>query len=186
MVFTSKLRKLVTLALCIVGTALTVACGDLLGGATDSEPTVPVTVRNVRSDMQPLSQEQCNEVAGALKQLGAPGSVENAPFQDQIAGDVGTCCLASASGTGVQFASPAAVADRVTSLLAAQSWQEDKKYSAAGPSGVALAFRKDTAFCLFSVSWWPEGMNCPTDRPLTECAVPPDKKLYQIDLQCAQ
>jgi hypothetical protein len=152
----------------------------------ETEPTVPVVMRDVRSDMRPLSQDQCNELAGGLKELGAPVSIEMAPFQDQIAGNVGEGCLVSVSGTGVQFESPQVVADRVTALLSAQSWQEDKSYSAAGPAGVAMAFRKDTALCLFSVSWWPEGMTCPSDRPLSECAVPPEKKLYQIELQCAQ
>ena len=162
------------------------ACGDMSESTPSPDPTVPVVVREVSGNLQPLSQDQCGALSSSLKQLGAPTSVEQAPFLDQITGSRGTGCLVSVTGTGVQFTSPQNVAARVTSMLTAQSWQEDKNYSTSGPSGAATAFRKGAALCLFSVGWWPDGITCPAGRPLTECAVPAEKKMYQIDLQCVQ
>ena len=163
------------------------ACGDLLGTSPDAEPTVPVVTREVRTDLQPLSPTACDDLANNLKQLGAPVTTERAPFQDQIAGNVGMGCQITASGTAVQFASPQAVAERVRAFMAAQSWQEDSGYSADGPTGTATAFRKDSSLCLFSASWnLSPDVACPANQPVSECKAPAEKQIYSILLHCVQ
>lgn len=171
----------------VVIALLTGACAGILGTSPDIEPTIPVTAREVRTDLQPLNPEQCDDLANNLKQLGAPVTTEQAPFQDQIAGNVGMGCQITASGTAVQFVSPKAVADRVRAFMTAQSWQEDSGYAADGPTGTATAFRKDTSMCLFSASWnLSPDVVCPPNQPVSECKAPAEKQIYTILLHCVQ
>ncbi len=171
----------------VVIALLTAACDGFLGTSPDAEPTIPVTAREVRTDLQPLSPQQCDGLANSLKQLGAPVTTEQTPFQDQIAGNVGTGCQITASGTAVQFVSPQAVADRVRAFMTAQSWQEDSGYTADGPTGTATAFRKDRSMCLFSASWnLSPDVVCPPNQPVSECKAPAEKQIYSILLHCVQ
>jgi hypothetical protein len=168
------------------GVILTAGCALLEDTGVVEAPT-SVPMRNLRSDMRPLAEEQCRALATLLTQTGLVFTATQAPFQDQIAGGTGAGCHTPASATGENVPDMAALAGQVRDLLAADGWGEDGEYAATSAVGMAAAFRKEAALCLFSLGWQPSpDARCPSDRPVGECRLTPQQKLYSVFLLCAE
>lgn len=165
------------------------AAGAPVVAPTPVATTQPVpTTAPAAETLQPLSPEVCT---GLAQTMAAALEVEvtqaEVPFTDPAAGASGTACQASARGTGAQFTSPQAVVDTLAGLLESEGWQEDMQLAAGGPTGTASGFRQGGQVCLAAAVWQPDAtVTCPSDRPIAECQVPPEKQAYTVTLTCAQ
>jgi len=179
-------------------TILLVACGPTAQPTAaptaippTAEPTaVPPTAAStaaVVGAFQPLAPAECAALQTAVAtKLGVEAVLSEAPFQDYVDGSSGTGCLVTVTGTGADFEFVAVSAD-LWILLQEQGWAEDMMYAAGGPTGMASGFRKGAALCLASVGWTPAAdANCPPDKPIGECDLEPEQKLFAITLHCAQ
>ena len=179
--------SVIRLALFVLLTVMLGACGLTKVEAPPEQPTAEAIVFPLRTDLSPLDTEQCDELATLLAELGITFQATQAPFQDQTAGGLGMGCLVSGSGTGVQLADLPHIAEQVRALMDGRGWQEDAQYTSKGPISSATAFRREAALCLFSAMWQPASdADCPSERPLSLCALPPERKIYTIMLHCAQ
>ena len=138
--------------------------------------------------LQPLSPAACAAMAGGMaKTLGVKGTTGEAPISDWTTQRSGTGCQATATGTGGQFKSPAAVVKALGDMLVGMGWTEDMQLQAGGPTGMGDGYRKDGALCLTNAGWWPSAdANCPKDQPISACNVTPAQQQYTITLNCAQ
>ena len=109
----------------------------------------------------------------------------NVPLADPSNGKSGTGCQSLATGTGAQYQSPDAVNKELGSMLVSEGWTEDPMLAAGGPTGIGSGYRKDNQLCLTAAMWQPDASaNCPTDQPISACAVTPEQQLYTITLNC--
>jgi hypothetical protein len=146
-------------------------------------PTAVPTVS--AGGLKPLESAACGDLAKAIGQaLGVETSLAEAPFQDYVTGQAGTGCQMAVAGAGWDFA---AVTKSLWAMLAAQGWQEDTMYDADGPTGAVRGFRQGGGLCLLTVEWKPSpDANCPSDKPISDCQLKPEQKLYSVSLNCAQ
>ncbi len=135
--------------------------------------------------LKPLDSAACGDLAKAMGQaLGVKTSTAEAPFQDYITGQAGTGCQTTIAGSGWDFV---AVTKSLWAMLPAKGWQADMMYDADGPTGAVRGFRQGDGLCLLSVEWKPSpDANCPSDKPISDCQLTPEQRLYNISLNCAQ
>jgi hypothetical protein len=70
-------------------------------------------------------------------------------------------------------------------MLTEEGWTEDPMLAAGGPTGIGSGYRKDNQLCLTSAMWQPDASaDCPSDQPISACAVKPEQQLYTITLNC--
>jgi uncharacterized protein (DUF2237 family) len=135
--------------------------------------------------LKPLDSAACGELAKVMGQtLGVETATAEAPFQDYVTGQAGTGCQTVVTGAGWDFV---AVTKSLWAMLAAQGWQEDTIYDADGPTGAIRGFRQGDGLCLLAVEWKPSpDANCPSDKPISDCQLKPEQRLYNISLNCAR
>ncbi|MBI4928189.1 MAG: hypothetical protein HY835_10520 [Anaerolineae bacterium] len=108
-----------------------------------------------------------------------------APFFDALGGEAGQGCHLGVGGNGTQFNSPQDVITILAGSVGA-GWTEQPAYQADGPTGASTALARDMALMLISANWQPEiGATCPADRPISECSLTPEQKIYTIDIDIA-
>jgi hypothetical protein len=142
--------------------------------AVGTTPYVPVTP-SVCQTLQEL----------AAQALGVNFTMEaSVPFQDPITGESGQACRLTTSGTGEFFSSPS---DVLSSLVNGfMGFTEAPAYRADGPTGSATAVTRDLALVLISANWAPApGVQCPSDKPISECDLQPEQQVYTILIQAA-
>lgn len=123
-------------------------------------------------------QDMANQALGAKFTLQA-----RAPFLDTIGGEAGQGCRVVAGGNGTQFSSPQAI---VAKLLAQSGFTELPNYRADGPTGSAAGAVRDMALMLITATWQPDmGVQCPADKPIADCNLKPEQKIYTIALDLA-
>ncbi len=153
--------------------------------ATPLPPTPTIVPAASAGALKPLDSAACGNLARAMEQaVGVKTVTAEAPFQDYVAGQAGTGCQSTAAGAGWDFV---AVVTSLRAMLTAQGWQEDTMYAADGPTGTAGGFRQGDGLCLLSVEWKPSpDANCPSDRPISDCELKPEQRLYSVSLNCAR
>jgi hypothetical protein len=166
--------------------------------ATPIPPTatpIPATATTVAmepvtapSDLQPLSSDECTNLADTISQtLGIPGETTEAPFEDHVSQRMGTGCQTTITGTGLDFENVQVVENALRRMIQAQGWYEDFRYGGGGPTGQLTGFRQANKLCRLLVGWEPsEDANCPSDQPIFMCDILPEQKLYTISLNCVQ
>jgi hypothetical protein len=137
---------------------------------------------------QPLDGAMCRALkAQGVTALGTDlGLEELAPFMDELGGEAGQGCRIATAGYGTQFSSPQ---DVVTSLVESMGmgWTELIDYQADGPTGSSTGLVRDMALMLISASWEPDqGVECPSDKPISDCDLTDDQKFYTIEVTVAQ
>lgn len=141
----------------------------------------------IEEDFTPLSSNECDSLAESMqKALSVDVNVSNAPFQDYITGKTGTGCHIIATGTGVNFPDFVAAEQGLRSMLGNAGWREDIQYSAGGPTGSASGYRSENRLCLLNVSWLASADTQCSDKPIADCDLKPEQKLFTITLHCAQ
>ena len=146
--------------------------------------------------IQPLPMEVCDgqaqAVAHTLEVLAGTGSEaplvatqSEAPLDDFVNNATGTGCLATVTGTGVQFESLDAVVNALGGMLEDQGWTEDPMLAAGGPTGMGAGYRKGDQICTATAMWEPDdSANCPKDQPVSACQVTPEQQVYTVTLNC--
>ena len=149
---------------------------------------VPTPTAEAPSDLQPLSSDECINLADAMSQtLGVPGETAEAPFEDNISQKTGTGCQTTITGTGLHFEDVHVVGNALRRVIQAQGWYEDFRYGGGGPTGELIGFRQANKLCRLVVGWEPsEDTDCPSDQPIDACELSPEQKLYTISLNCVQ
>jgi hypothetical protein len=148
-------------------------------------PAPPAAPPVSAGGFKPLDSAACGDLAKAMGQtLDVETTLVEASFQDYVTGQAGTGCQMAVAGAGWDFVT---VTKSLWAMLAAQGWQEDTMYAADGPTGTAGGFRQGDGLCLLSVEWKPSpDANCPSDKPISDCQLKPEQKLYSVSLHCAQ
>lgn len=135
----------------------------------------------------PIPDALCQELRAVASQaLGVEFLAQiRAPFFDALGGEAGQGCHLGARGNGTQFNSPQDVLSILTGSVGA-GWTEQPAYQADGPTGASTALAHEMALMLISVNWQPDvGVPCPADRPISECSLTPEQKIYKIDIDIA-
>jgi len=164
-----------------VNYTLEVGVSALASGATAAPATTPV----MGAQYEPLEPSMCQTIQEMAQQaLGVNFTMAaQAPFRDPIGGEAGQGCRLTATGTGKQFTSPSAA---VEALVSQSGFTEQPNYQADGPTGSATAAVRDMALMLISASWAPDAsVQCPADKPISECNLTPEQKIYTIQIDTA-
>jgi hypothetical protein len=141
---------------------------------------IPLSVAQGGAEVyQPVSPEVCQILLeGATESLGLTFTIEDGmPFIDYVTDETGWSCTIVAETNGAFISDPNdALARLVAGFI---GWEENSAYAAGGPTGAATAMTRDSGLLLISVGWEPSAdISCPADQPITECPMPPEKKLY--------
>lgn len=154
------------------------------------EPTTITEASEVAAEevYTPPSVDICPTIQqAAADALGVEFTLEaSAPFEDTFAGESGHGCKLTANGNGSNFTS---AQDVITTLSesAALGWTEQMNYRADGPTGASDAFARDMALMILSANWQPaEGVECPSDQPISACELTPEQKVYSIEIDIAE
>jgi hypothetical protein len=152
------------------------------------KPTVTPTVKPkpvIIKSYQPLEFKTCfnirTEVMSTLK-LGAI-ITKSAPFEDTISKIKGEACQVDLNSTGVSFKSMTGITTPISELLIKQGWKQDNKYSADGPEGKIIGFRKGSDLVITEVkSKLSEYVKCPKKAPIATCyeKAKPEQITYEI------
>jgi hypothetical protein len=169
----------------------TLEATPILPTATSTPATataVPTATAEAPSDFQPMSSDECINLADAMSQtLGIPGKTTEAPFEDRVSQRMGTGCETTITGTGRDFEDVQVVGNALRRMIQAQGWYEDFRYGGGGPTDELTGFRQANKLCRLLVGWEPsEDANCPSDQPIHACELSPEQKLYTISLNCVQ
>ena len=93
--------------------------------------------------------------------------------------------MSTVKDTGVKFNSPDEALKLLDGMLKDESWVEDPKLAAGGPTGMGMGYRKDNQICLASAGWQPDASaNCPSDQPISNCQVKLEQQIYTVTLIC--
>ncbi len=133
----------------------------------------------------PITPEVCQTLQElATQALGIAFTMEaSAPFTDPVTGETGQGCTLTATGTGRDFSNPHEVTAK---LVSAFGFTEQPTYQADGPTGTATGATRDMALALLRAEWAPAPeVQCPSDKPISECDLKPEQKLYTIQVQAA-
>lgn len=148
----------------------------------------PTTIDPAQGAMYDLFPDSvCQELRTvASEALGVAFTAQTrAPFFDALGGEAGQGCHLGVGGNGTQFNSPQDVLTILAGSVGA-GWTEQPAYQADGPTGASKALARDMALMLISANWQPEiGAPCPVDRPISECSLTPEQKIYTIDIDIA-
>jgi hypothetical protein len=152
------------------------------------KPTVTPTAKPkpvIIKSYQPLEFKTCfnirTEVMNTLK-LGAI-ITKSAPFEDTISKIKGEACQVDLNSTGVSFKSMTDITTPISELLIKQGWKQDNKYSADGPEGKIIGFRKGSDLVITEVkSKLSEYVKCPKKASIATCyeKAKPEQITYEI------
>lgn len=151
------------------------------------ETPIPLSVAQGSTDVyQPVSAEVCQILQeDAVQSLGLTFTIEDGmPFIDYVTSETGWSCTLISETNGAFISDPnEALAKLVAGFM---GWTEQTAYAAGGPTGAATAMTRDAGLLLISVSWEPSAdISCPADQPISECPMPPEKKLYTVKIEAA-
>lgn len=152
--------------------------------------TPPSPASESRLIYEPVSPEVCQTIQElATQALGLPFAMESGtPFTNPLSGETGLGCTLTATGTGVDFAAFPAPSQITAQLVRALvGWTEQIAYQASGPTAEMTALTRDMGLLLVQAEWAPApGVTCPSDQPISACALQPEQQQYTVRLQAAQ
>lgn len=123
----------------------------------------------------------------AEEALGHRATVAEVSFQDPITGKSRNACQATITGTGADFRDPDDIVQKLKMALLSRGWSEDINYAADGATGTGIGMVSGERLCLLAAGWAPsEDTLCPADKPIFECELAPEQKLYTITLTCTR
>lgn len=144
----------------------------------------PTSTTTTSGAYQPLPAAECKQIKKLLESaLNVGFSRSEGPFN--VSGSAkGMACILSASGDGTDFESIPAITSALKSVL--DDWTEDPAFAADSPTSSYVGIRRGLELMLISLSWQPSpDANCPQDKPISECDLKPEQKLYTIYIQVA-
>ncbi len=134
---------------------------------------------------RPITTDECTNLQNSLtSSLGvAPLVLNLAPFTDYVNNVSGTSCQMTFTGDGNSDFSNG------STVFLSDGWTEAVEYSAGGASGIATAYEKLGALCLYSSESGPADPSfCAPDVLLPDCMVglTAEQKLYTVTVSCAR
>ncbi|MCP4539008.1 MAG: hypothetical protein GY832_17875 [Chloroflexi bacterium] len=164
--------------------------GRFAGVAGPSEECREAAIAAMQGDFLPLNPETCTNLSGVLSQnLGFPGEMLKAPFDDYFNQKTGTGCQTIITFSSQYAESLIGVESAAKAALESLEWQEDIQYAGGGAGGMLFGYRKENGLCILVVSIEPaDNELCSQDEPLVVCMdrLTPEQKRYTVDLNCAQ
>jgi hypothetical protein len=134
---------------------------------------------------RPITTDECTNLQNSLtNNLGVTPTVLNpAPFTDYVNNVSGTSCQMTFTGDGNSnfFDGP--------NVFLSDGWTEAIAYSAGGASGIATAYQKLGALCLYSTESGPADPSfCAPDMFFPDCmaSLTAEQKLYTVTVSCAR
>jgi hypothetical protein len=148
--------------------------------ANDGFASSPISA----SEWVPIPTDLCVDLQAAISsEIGLePGTMEeSSEFYDVVTGTSGTSCLITITGTGADGLDSAGTFEQLSALMQSMGWTPDLEHSVAGPTGMGGGFVRDSALLILVVGWEPsDDANCPEDRPIGDCELSPEQKLFTI------
>ncbi len=135
-----------------------------------------------------LPEELCDQVQQAVEHaLGTKATGHVTTFVDPVSGEKGTAYAIKIEGTGQEFSSPMSVVERLAPVFAQMGWKEISAYQASAPTGEATAYQNGNQFAYLLAQWTPaEDAHCPEDKPISQCDLKPEQKIYTITVHLLQ
>jgi hypothetical protein len=137
------------------------------------------------SGYRPITADECTNLQNSLtSNLGvAPAVLNPAPFTDYLNNVSGTSCQMTFSGNGDSNFSEG------PNVFLSDGWTEAIEYSAGGASGIATAYQKLGALCLYSTESGPTDPSfCAPDVAISECmaGLTAEQILRTVIVSCAR
>jgi hypothetical protein len=134
---------------------------------------------------RPITTDECTNLQkGLTSSLGpAPAVLNPAPFTDYVNNVSGTSCQMTFTGDGNSNFSDG------PNVFLSNGWTEAITYSAGGASGIATAYQKLGALCLYSTESAPADPGlCAPDTFFADCmaGLTAEQKLYTVTVSCAR
>jgi hypothetical protein len=155
---------------------------------TEAAATETEAVTTTADMYEPIDASVCQAFQQqASEALGVEFSLENpAPFVDEIARESGQGCKITATAKGSDFTNPQSIFEDLKNSVGG-GWDELIDYEAGGPMGSATGMVRDMALMLLSANWKvADGVDCPSDQPISACNLTEDQKIYSVEIDVAQ
>jgi hypothetical protein len=153
-------------------------------------PTEPVT-----GDLQPLSPEECEQLAGFMINRMFIPPVEQQEIAVKREGEIGTGCQAIGVGNGVMFPDMTILEEAMRGIMGELGWTEDPAAPTClgiggwGPGASSSCFTQADGLCELFIHLDPiDETLCSDDEPITACfdRLLPEQILYTAELTCAR
>jgi len=177
MPLTARIRTWSLTAMC-VGILTLTACGAPAVTAPAMQPSAAASTSTATA--------ACDTLKPAIAEaLGLQVGVTESTFTDIASGTQRQGCQIIAEGTGAQIKDFVGVSQQLSTLLTSHGWGEAQPL-ADGPTGTVIGFNSGGNVGQLTVEWKPAtGASCPTDKPIADCTLLPEQKLYTIKLEAA-
>ncbi len=140
--------------------------------------------------LQPLSEEDCNNLATSLWQsLGADGIQSLAPIEDIVNDLSGTGCQSQFVVNNADIDHYGTFMLSIMNAIESQGWEEDFSYAASGPGAELRGFRKAKGLCRVWIHLSPIDKELCTDYATVGACCPnlePNQCQNTVTLVCAQ
>jgi hypothetical protein len=161
----------------------------------DDDSPLEATEESFPGDLQPLSPEECEQIAGFMinRLFTPPVEQEIVPVQRE--GESGGGCKAIGVTTGQAMPDMITLEDAMRGILAELGWTEVPSAASClgtggwGPGANSSCFAQEDGFCELFVHVDPsDEVECPDDEPIFVCleALPPEQVIYTVELTCAR
>ncbi len=181
-----KIRAICLVLIC--STLLLVSC------AGDANPPVAASISPSNTPAQSSESDRpkyiglhsrivdslCDDLRRALR---VDIAIPQVDFTDPVTGRSGWGQALTAEGTGEDFTSLHATAQKIIRVLEEDGWVIDHAYQADGPTGTQSGFKKENALALMTVRWEPaDDLEINLEQPIEEQDIPAQKILYEVQV----
>jgi hypothetical protein len=169
-----------------MNTQINIALTQTFVAASSGETETAVAATQAATPgYRPITADECANLQNSLtSNLGvAPAVLNPAPFTDYVNNMSGTGCQMVFRGDGNSTFFEG------SSVFLSDGWTEKIQYGAGGASGVATAYEKLGALCLYSTQTAPADPGfCAADMLLPECmaGLTAEQKLLTVTVSCAR
>jgi len=152
-------------------------------------------VAPVPGDLQPLSPEECEQLAGFMINRMFTPPLEQGKVVVDRQGETGSGCQAIGAGDGQMFPDMMTLEDAMRGILGELGWTEDTDAPTClgtggwGPGASSYCFTQADALCELFIHMDPiDKTLCSDDEPIGVCfeRLAPEQILYTAELTCAR
>jgi len=179
----------------MVAQTQTAAAPGLESPESSDQLATDVPPGTVAGDLQPLSPEECEQLAGFMINRMFIPPVEQREIAVERLGETGYGCQAIGIGDGNMFPDMMVLEDAMGGILGELGWTEDRSAPAClgtggwGPGASSSCYFQADALCELFIHVDPINKElCSDDEPITACfaQLQPDLILYTAELTCAR
>ena len=173
--------------------AQTLAAAETSQDIEETATDVPTEIGS--GDLQPLSPDECEQLAGFMINRMFIPPVEQQEVAVEHLGETGIGCQAIGVGNGEMFTDMMILDEAMRGILGELGWTEDPTAPAClgtggwGPGATSSCFTQADALCELFIHVDPiDKALCSNDEPINACfeRLSPDQILYTAELTCAR